>query len=366
MPEGCGEVERVGNVNAEHQSLPVRHELPKRFDHQGIPAFDVDGIGQLGNYEISHAGSDTRQINIRLDPIACHWGQVSGTHHFRNGSGEGDFLKNSVQADPIAALRRCRKAHEQFFCVGAEQAQVFHNAPIGIGGCMMRFIDDDDRELIGVEARQPPRPAPAEGRNRRHNYVTILRRAFSGLLDFHLERRIGGKQSVPGLMEQLGAMRQNQHAPLHAEKRWELSEDDGLAGAGGQADELASRAGLVPIEDGSQAQALVIAQEDRRLHVAEYTLVLPRDFEGATVSPMRAWRRRLVPRHEQFIDDTFAASAYTATGIRYVPQARFMGAYLYTVDKKPTAALNSAIHGHLQNYNSRQFRCFILQSVQYQ
>jgi hypothetical protein len=60
-------------------------------------------------------------------------------------------------------------------------------------------------------------------------------------------------------MEQLGAMRQYQHAPLHAEKRWELGENDGLAGAGGQADELASCAGPIPADDGSQALALIVA-----------------------------------------------------------------------------------------------------------
>jgi hypothetical protein len=46
-------------------------------------------------------------------------------------------------------------------------------------------------------------------------------------------------------MEQFGAMCQNQHTPLHAEKRRELSEDDGLCSARGQADELASRARLL-------------------------------------------------------------------------------------------------------------------------
>jgi len=84
-------------------------------------------------------------------------------------------------------------------------------------------------------------------------------------------------------MEQLGAMRQDQHAPLHAEKRRELGEDDGLAGAGREADELAPGPGLVPAEDCGQALALVIAQADRQLHVAEYTLILQRDFGGEVV-----------------------------------------------------------------------------------
>jgi hypothetical protein len=74
-------------------------------------------------------------------------------------------------------------------------------------------------------------------------------------------------------MEQLRAMGKDEHAPLHAEKRRELGEDDGLAGAGWKTNELTPRALLVAIIDRSKAFPLIIAQIDVRRHEAEYTLI---------------------------------------------------------------------------------------------
>jgi hypothetical protein len=136
---------------------------------------------------------------------------------------------------------------------------------------MVRFINHNDRELIGIEPGEASGAAPAEGWNRGYNDIAAFRCALSGLLDLHFEIGIGGKQFVTSLMEQLCAMRKDQHASLHAEERRELRKDDGLAGAGGETDELTSCARFISIENRGKALALIIAQADWRLHDAEYT-----------------------------------------------------------------------------------------------
>jgi hypothetical protein len=152
------------------------------------------------------------------------------------------------------------------------------NASIGLGSCMVRFINHNDRELIGIEPGEASGAAPAEGWNRGYNDIASFRCALSGLLDLHFEIGIGGKQFVTSLMEQLCAMSKDQHASLHAEERRELRKNDGLAGASGETDELTSCARFISVENRGEALALIIAQEDWRLHDAEYTSLTTAPF----------------------------------------------------------------------------------------
>ena len=55
-------------------------------------------------------------------------------------------------------------------------------------------------------------------------------------------------------------MCEDERAAFHAEKRRELGEDDGLAGAGWKTYELTPHARLIATEDRSEALALITAQ----------------------------------------------------------------------------------------------------------
>jgi hypothetical protein len=79
-------------------------------------------------------------------------------------------------------------------------------------------------------------------------------------------------------------MGKDEHAPLHAEKHWELGEDDGLAGASWKTDELTPYACLIAMSNSSKAFPLIIAQIDLRLHDAEYTSFAAAAIQAAAIA----------------------------------------------------------------------------------
>ncbi len=91
-------------------------------------------------------------------------------------------------------------------------------------------------------------------------------RRSSRLFDLDLKSRIGRKQLVARLVEQLRAVCEDQHSPLHTEERRKLRENDHLACAGWKTDQLAPSARPVAIENCREALELIVAKRNSGLH----------------------------------------------------------------------------------------------------
>jgi hypothetical protein len=122
---------------------------------------------------------------------------------------------------------------------------------------MVSLVHNDDREIVGVELLESLAARPSDGGHGRDHDVAHGRGLPVRLLDLHPQVGVRLEDLVPCLVEQLLAVRYDQHLLL--EDLWEVREDNGFARACSEGDELPAHPRVIVLDNGIESFLLVIA-----------------------------------------------------------------------------------------------------------
>ena len=163
---------------------------------------------QLRLHKIPLLGAQRIEVRLEQHLEGAQVDEIARLHHLQQGFLIDNAVKHLPQRVAIAALGGRRDADHQR-PIGPPRPAILQDAPVGGGGGVVRFVNDDGLE-IRHQARQPG--AATQGLHTGHHGrggMLIARR----LHDAKGQGRIDEAQFVHGLLDELIAVRQDQGPP---------------------------------------------------------------------------------------------------------------------------------------------------------
>src|SRR5206468_4147462 len=118
-----------------------------RFEHRVIARAEVYCPRKLGLDEVAMSHLDLIQVDVRCHAPAGDWAEPALAHHLLDAARVHDLLENLAESAPVSATRRRCEADEEYVA-RREQAEMIEYLAVGRGDGMVRFVDDDDREVL--------------------------------------------------------------------------------------------------------------------------------------------------------------------------------------------------------------------------
>ena len=273
----------------EHQRLEARRVLLVGGDDALVALPDVDRLRELPDHEVAAARRDLVEVDAGRDRVRFHRHEVAGVDPLARVHRVDDLLEDVDEPDAVAAVGRRGEAEDHR--LGPLREDRVDDRAVGRRGGVVRFVDDEQRDAALEAGDEVLEPFLGEGLHRRDDDVALFGRAALGLLDADHRLGVLDAELVDELLDQLVAVRDDDRdvAGPQREQLRQRRDDDGLAEAGRERDELRAHAARAMLEDRLLRFDLI------RTKVRRPRFVRAGGFERrATSRPCGDGRRRVV------------------------------------------------------------------------
>ncbi len=132
--------------------------------------------------------------------------------------------------------------------------------PVAFRNGVVRFVNDNDREVVRIESRQSSALAVSQRLHRCDHDLCVARGTFFSPLDSYFQIRIDRPEFLLRLRQQFLAVRENQQTLFHPERGRKVRKHHGLSGAGRQGDQHPPLPSLVRVLHPGKGFSLIITE----------------------------------------------------------------------------------------------------------